>query len=101
VNPYTPSKLRDLWYFSRLTTLREDAKLTQQALAELTREFDPAKRGVSKETISKMERRHGATRTKALIVFEAIQSKSKKVKDVDTELTMHPKGGVSGLVVNE
>ena len=91
-----PEVSRELWYFPRLKTLREDAKLTQHALAELTRKFDPSNGGVSKETLSKMERRYGVTRMKAVMVYEAVSAVCSVARPMGVELLTNPKGGVSG-----
>jgi transcriptional regulator with XRE-family HTH domain len=60
------------WLFSNLRAYREQAKLTQQALVRTTKKHDPDGYGVSKETVSKMERGERVSRRIALIVVDAL-----------------------------
>lgn len=61
-------------YISNLREVREKLRLTQKALSEATRAHDPAGQGVSVETISRMERRHGVSNLKANILADAINT---------------------------
>jgi transcriptional regulator with XRE-family HTH domain len=82
------------WVFANLRSHREQAKLTQHALVRVTKKHDPDGYGVSKETVSKMERGARVSRRVALIVLdalsEALSAARKQPLDPDVELVGDP-----------
>lgn len=76
-----------LWLFPALRSRREDGKLTQSGLAQFTKKHDPEGGGVSKETISKLERGHGASRRLAMILIDTLSEVCGEQLKADAELT--------------